>query len=106
MTNDASNPRLWRGVELARAKHQLFRRVAEDTWLVPSATYSNRTYVVTVSGPSCACPDFASGAYCKHLWAVHCIRNEITLLDGTRLTPPPITDTELSPTTLGIGSAS
>lgn len=105
MTGSLFNLRSQRGLELARVKHQRFRRIAEHTWLVPSATHSKKTYVVTASRPSCTCPDFASSANCKHLWAVRYIQNEITLMDGTQLTPPPIMDTDHSLAALGLGGA-
>lgn len=105
MTTPASNPRQQRGLELARAKRLRFRRITEHTWLVPSATHARKTYVVTISRPSCTCPDFASGANCKHLWAVRYFENEITLIDGTHLTPPPITDADHTAATLGLGGA-
>jgi hypothetical protein len=86
------SPRSQRGLELAKSKHQLFRRIAKDTWLVPSATNSDNTYVVSVPRPSCTCPGFDESGRCTHVLAVAYLSNEITLIDGTRLTPPPVID--------------
>lgn len=92
MTNDGLNARSQRGLDLARAKHQLFQRVDEDKWIVPSATCSHHAYLVDAARSTCTCPDSESGETCKHLWAVAFIRNEITLIDGTQLAPPPVED--------------
>jgi hypothetical protein len=93
-TNDGCR-RQHRGLELARVKHQCFRRSDDDTWIVPSATRANSVYVVNVSRPTCTCPDFGeNGETCKHLWAVAYVQNKITLLDGTHLAPPPVTRDE------------
>jgi len=93
MTTDAFNPRSQRGLDLARTKHQLFRRVDECTWIVPSATCSHHAYLVDALHLTCTCPDFdENGTTCKHLWAVRYLNNEITLLDGTQLALPPVTD--------------
>lgn len=94
MTNDALSARSQRGRALAKAKHQMFHRVDEDRWIVPSATCSQHAYLVDVSRSMCTCPDAESGAKCKHLWAVAYLQNEITLIDGTQLTPPPLEDAE------------
>lgn len=95
MTRNAPNQRPQRGLELARLKHVSFRRVADSVWLVPSATKTDSTYVVDVSRMTCTCPDFGeNGEKCKHIWAVTYVQNEITLLDGTHLAPPPITEDE------------
>jgi hypothetical protein len=72
--------------------YRCFRRIADDTWLVPSATRADSTYVVDVSQETCTCPDGGEdAARCKHLWAVAYVQNEITLLDGTHLAAPPVT---------------
>lgn len=93
MTTTRCSPRSQRGLDLARAKHKLFRRIDEVTWLVPSATKSASTYVVRMPRPSCTCPDFdASGTWCKHVVAVAYLCNQITMVDGTRFEPPPIVD--------------
>ena len=107
MTNNASGPRSQRGFDLATAKHQLFRRIDEDVWLVPSATCSHHAYVVDASRMTCTCPDFEeSGTTCKHLWAVRYLDNEITLIDGTHLVAPPVTDDDECLITLNGGGAS
>ena len=91
MTNGSSDPRRLRGLELARAKHQRFVRITEDTWIVPSATSAMHAYVVDVSDMSCTCPDFAdTGRRCKHVWAAAYLANRVTFLDGMRVAPPPI----------------
>lgn len=93
MTKNASAPRTQRGLDLARAKHRLFRRIASDTWLIPSGTNPGITYVVTMPCPRCTCSDFAeNGRSCKHVVAVAYLCNEITLIDGTRFEPPPVID--------------
>src|SRR5947208_1808173 len=93
MTTNRCSPRSQRGLDLARAKHKLFRRIDDVTWLVPSATNSASTYVVRMPRPSCTCADFTeSGRTCKHVVAVAYLHNEITLIDGTRLEPPPVID--------------
>ena len=107
MTTNAANSRLQRGLELATAKHEVFRRIDEDIWLVPSATCSHHGYVVDASRLTCTCPDFEDGGTtCKHLCAVRYLNNEITLLDGTHLAPPPVTDGDEWLTTLDRGGAS
>ena len=107
MTTDALNARSQRGLALAKAKHQLFRRIDEDVWLVPSATCPHHAYVVDASRRTCTCPDFEeSGTACKHLWAVRYFNDEITLLDGTHLVPPPVTGDDEYLITLNGGGAS
>lgn len=107
MRRHAPNQRPQRGLELARLKHSSFRRVADNLWLVPSATKNDSTYVVDVSRMTCSCPDFGDhGEMCKHLWATAYIANEITLIDGTRLSPPPVTkDEDSTPMTSAQGEA-
>ncbi len=93
MTANQLSPRSQRGLELAKAKHQLLLRINNDVWIVPSATCPLHAYVVNVARVSCTCSDFkASGSMCKHIWCVAYLQNEVTLLDGTRLAPPPIVD--------------
>jgi predicted nucleic acid-binding Zn finger protein len=76
-------------------------------WLVPSATRADRTYVVDDSRATCTCLDFVeNGEMCKHLWAVAYIQNEITLLDGTQLAPPPVAKDEDSGATVSVQGAS
>ena len=98
-------PRSQRGLDLAKSKHRLFLRVADDTWLVPSASNAHNTYVVRVPRPSCTCPAFDEVAGCKHVLAVAYLCNEITLIDGTRLEPPPVIDAATL-TTLALKGAS
>lgn len=94
-TNVAPTHRQRRGLALAAAKHPRFRRIADGTWLVPSATREGSRYVVDVCRATCTCPDFVENLErCKHLWAVAYVQNEITLLDGTQLSPPPVMDDE------------
>lgn len=107
MTTDASWQRSKRGFDLATAKHRHFRRVEEDVWIVPSATCSHHCYVVDASRGTCTCPDFEeSNTACKHLWAVRYFENEISLLDGTHLAPPPVTGEDECTVTLYGGSGS
>lgn len=107
MTTDSLNARSQRGLDLARAKHQLFQRIDEDKWIVPSATCSHHAYLVDTSRSTCTCPDSESGDKCKHLWAVAFVQNEITLIDGTQLTPPPVEDPSGEVTPFGVqGGAS
>ncbi|MBA3671256.1 MAG: SWIM zinc finger family protein [Gemmatimonadaceae bacterium] len=107
MTTDVLNRRSQRGLDLAKSKHQLFRRLDEDTWIVPSATCSHHDYLVDASRLTCTCPDAEeSGVICKHLWGVAYLLNEITLIDGTRLTPPRV-EAEDAVTSIGVqGGAS
>lgn len=107
MTTDGLNARSQRGLDLARAKHQLFQRIDEDRWIIPSATCSHHTYLVDASHSTCTCPDAESGIICKHLWAVAYLQNEITLIDGTRLVPPPVEDADRAMARFGVqGGAS
>jgi hypothetical protein len=102
MTTDAFNPRSQRGLDLARSKHQLFRRLDKDTWIVPSATCSHHEYLVDTSCSTCSCPDAEEdGMICKHLWAVRYLVNEVTLIDGTQLAPPPAEDAEDAAMSIG-----
>ena len=112
-TSDALSRRQRRGLALATAKHQRFRRITEDTWLVPSATRASLAYVVDASRATCTCPDFVENVeMCKHLWAVAYVQNEITLIDGTQLAPPPVAiandseTAETAETTSGVQGAS
>jgi hypothetical protein len=90
-----SKPRSQRGLDLATAKHQLFSRIDEHAWIVPSATCPEHAYLVDASRLTCTCPDSEEGGgICKHLWAVAYLQNEITLTDGTQLTPPPVEGAE------------
>ena len=102
MTNDRFNPRSQRGLDLAKTKHQRFRRIADGTWLVPSAIRADQTYMIDASLSRCTCPDGETGATCEHLWAVAYLQNEITLIDGTHLEPPPVEDPEDAATSLGV----
>ncbi len=79
-----ADPRRQRGLALARAKAQKIRRVAGDTWLVPSQTGASGGYVVDVVRETCSCPDHEDRQVrCKHLWAVAYVRREVTAPDGT-----------------------
>ncbi|HTR51101.1 MAG TPA: SWIM zinc finger family protein [Kofleriaceae bacterium] len=95
-----------RGLDLAKAKHQHFHRIDEDRWIVPSATCSQHAYLVDASRSTCTCPDSERGAKCKHLWAVAYVQNKITLIDGTQLKPPPVTDATDLETISDVGEAS
>lgn len=94
MTIRSFNPQVERGRDLARAKHDRFHRLNADTWIVPSATCSHFSYLVDTSRSTCTCPSAASGATCMHLWAAAFLQNDITLIDGTRLAPPPVENAE------------
>lgn len=87
----ASELRSQPGLDLATTKHQLFTRIDEHTWIVPSTTCPEHAYLVDASRLTCTCPDAEEGVgLCKHLWAVAFLHNEITLIDGTQLTSPPV----------------
>ncbi|HEY1816364.1 MAG TPA: hypothetical protein VGG74_28650 [Kofleriaceae bacterium] len=83
-----------RGRELARDAHDRFLRVSEHSWIVPSATHAGKAYAVDQLRMSCTCLDGEPGNKCKHLWAVQYISNAVTLIDGTRLAPPPVEDSD------------
>lgn len=89
MMSAALDARSQHGLDLVRAKHELFQRIDQNRWIVPSATCPLHAYLVDISHSTCTCPDAEAGATYKHLWAVRYLRDEITLLDGTQLMPPP-----------------
>jgi hypothetical protein len=94
MANDAFDLSVERGRDLAKAKQDRFHRLNTDTWIVPSATGSDFSYLVNTARSTCTCGDAASGAKCMHLWAAAFLQNDITLIDGTRLAPPPLENAE------------
>lgn len=78
------------GLDLAKRNHRNFRRLADDTWFVPNG---DKIFVVTPARPSCTCRDFEqTRTSCEHVWAVAYVQNGVTLIDGTRLVMPPVTD--------------
>lgn len=73
-----------RGLALAKARANLFRQIANDTYLVPSATNTGSGYVVNLTTKQCSCPDHEEHRnQCKHLWALRYHRHEVTMPDGT-----------------------
>jgi hypothetical protein len=88
MTAGALDPRMQRGLALAKAKGSTIKAIVGAKYLVPSATHSGGYVVDAVEG-SCTCPDYLEcgggqnrGHRCKHLYAVLIIRQEITLPNG------------------------
>ena len=63
------NTREERGMHLALDKR--VRKIAGNTWLVPSQTQSSGGYLVDEAFSTCTCPDYELHRIkCKHQWAV------------------------------------
>jgi len=72
-----------RGLQLAQGKKSAFRKIADDTYLVPSAATAGSVYVVNVTTARCTCPDYETFREpCKHIWACR-YRYEVTMPDGS-----------------------
>lgn len=90
---NTDDPRVQRGIALAKSAGAAIKLIAGRTYIVPSATHAGARYVVDVEKRECSCPDFVeeSGAgtrahQCKHLVAVFVVNREFILKDGTVLT--------------------
>jgi len=86
----AIDPRMQRGIALAKTKGETIKAIIGAKYLVPSQTHSGG-YVVDTDDGSCTCPDFLEcGGHgrvhrCKHLWATLIVRHEVELPDGNTL---------------------
>ena len=76
------------GLDLARAQRDHIRRFADGTWVVPDGA---RVCIVRTTLQTCTCTPAST---CAHRWAVAYLTNEVTLLDGTRLVRPAVTDAQ------------
>jgi transposase len=66
-----------RGLVLFKGKGPRFRRIAGDTFYVPSSTGTGG-YVVNLADTSCTCPAHEeTGTRCKHLWAASFFRDGV-----------------------------
>jgi len=85
MNATATNLRQERGLMLAKGKASKFRRINDNTFLVPSASNTSGSgYVVDLAAGRCTCPDYETrGGTCKHIWAMKDVRHEIAMPDGT-----------------------
>jgi transposase len=72
-----------RGAALAKAKARAFRKIAGDTFFVPSATTSGGGYVVELSARKCSCPDHeTTGCACKHVFSLEYHLSVLQTADG------------------------
>jgi hypothetical protein len=90
---DTADPRVQRGIALAKSAGAAIKLIAGRTYIVPSATHSGARYIVDVEKRECSCPDYVESSgcgirphQCKHLVAVFVVNREFVCKDGTVLT--------------------
>lgn len=73
-----------RGLVLAKDKR--IRRIAGETWGVPSQSQEASAYLVNLATGHCTCPDYETRRVkCKHQWAVEIVKTVETAADGTQV---------------------